>query len=115
MQNIKRDGYTLHLGNNPGELFKFYGVEEMHGLSLTECESYPATKDDAYIAGLANFIPNTENRFVYLNTDRWSYGLVFHEMMHHSLYRFGYNLELEEEIISWAEAEANAICEMFAP
>jgi len=52
---------------------------------------------------------------VYLNTDRWSYGLVFHEMMHHSLYRFGYNLELEEEIISWAEAEANAICEMFAP
>ena len=110
---VQRDGYTLLIGDNPSSLFTYFGVTEMHGLNLADCESYPSTKDNAYIAGLCNFIPHTNERFVYLNTSRWSYGLVFHEIMHQSLYKHEYNLELEEEIITWAENESNYIYDTF--
>ena len=113
MKVVERHGYKLLLGNNPSEVFKFFGVNEMHGLSLKDSQSYPTTKDDAYIAGLCNFIPNTDERFVYLNTSRWSYGLVFHEMMHQSFFKHDYDINKEESIITWAEVEANDIYETY--
>lgn len=118
---IKRPTYTLLLGDNPCEIFTYYGVEEMHGVSLKECEEYNNTKDDAYIWGLANFVPKANKeycqadaKFVFINLQRCSnnretFGGVFHEIMHHSLHIHNYNMDLEEEIISWAEIEAHDV------
>jgi len=113
MKEIQRNGYVLMLGDNPSELFLHFGVDEMHGLSLAEAQAHSTTKDNAYIAGLCNFIPGTSDRFIYLNTSRWSYGLVFHEMMHQSFFKYNYDVDKEEEMITWAETEANDIIKTF--
>lgn len=121
MIEIKRESYTLLLGNNPCEIFWHYGVEEMHGLNFKECILHPNTKDSAYIWGWANFVPKndknyhfSEPRYVFINLQRCgdnyeTYGGVFHELMHHSLHLHQYNMDLEEEIISWAEEETKEV------
>jgi len=121
MVEIKRDKYTLLLGKSPCELFWHYGVEEMHGLNYKDCVLYSNTKDDAYIWGLANYVPKDDQnykfgdaRFVFINLQRCAdnydtYGGVFHELMHHSLEMHNYNMDLEEEIISWAEQETKEV------
>lgn len=126
MVEIKRDNYTLLLGKNPCELFEHYGVDAMHGLDYKECLLYPNTKDDAYIWGLANYVPKDDKdykfgdaRFVFINLQRCAddydtYGGVFHELMHHSLEMHNYNVDLEEEIISWAEQETKQVFKLVA-
>ena len=121
---IKRNDYTLLLGNTPCEIFEHYGVDAMHGLDYKECLLYPNTKQDAYIWGLANYVPKDNNeyefgdeRFVFINLQRCSndyvtYRGVFHELMHHSLEMHNYNMDLEEEIISWAENESHEVFEL---
>jgi fructose 1,6-bisphosphatase len=86
-------------------------VDELHGLSLKECEAYKNTKSDSYIAGLSNVIPDTEKKFVFINLARCgndieTMGIVMHEMMHHSLWLHNYDIDKEEEIITWAENES---------
>ena len=90
----------------------------MHGLSLKECEIYNNTSDSAYIAGLSNFVPkesgeytDDDSRFVFINLNRCNndvetMGLIMHEMMHHSFFIHNYDVNKEEEIITWAEEEA---------
>ena len=124
MKEIKRNDYTLLLGKNPCEIFWHYGVEEMHGLNYKDCMLYPNTKDDAYIWGWANYVPKDDQnykfgdaRFVFINLERCgdnydTYGGVFHEMMHHSLEMHNYNMDMEEEIISWAEQETKEVFEL---
>lgn len=124
MIEIKRDTYTLLLGENPCEIFTHYGVEEMHGLNYKECMLYDNNSNDAYIWGLANYVPKESNeyafgdkRFVFINLQRCgnnyaTYGGVFHELMHHSLEMHNYNMDLEEEIISWAENESHEVFEL---
>jgi hypothetical protein len=51
---------------------------------------------------------------VFINLQRCAdnydtYGGVFHELMHHSLEMHNYNMDLEEEIISWAEQETKEV------
>jgi hypothetical protein len=124
MVEIKRDNYTLLLGESPCEIFEHFGVEEMHGLNYNDCVLYPNNKDDAYIWGLANYVPQDnkgykfgDKRFVFINLQRCAdnyqtYGGVFHELMHHSLEKHNYNMDLEEEIISWAENESHEVFEL---
>lgn len=121
MIEIKRDGYTLLLGKNPCEIFWHYGVEEMHGLNYKDCMTHHNTENQAYIAGWSNFAPKDNNdykfgddRYVFINLGRCSedyktYGLVFHELMHQSLYMHNYNMNLEEQMISWAESESHKV------
>jgi len=121
MVEIIRDKYTLLLGKNPCEIFWHYGVSQMHGLNYKDCVLYSNTKDDAYIWGWANYVPkDTQNykigdaRFVFINLQRCAdnyetYGGVFHELMHHSLEMHNYDMDLEEEIISWAEQETKEV------
>jgi len=121
MIEIKRDGYTLLLGKNACEIFAHFGVEEMHGLNSKECMLYDNNYNDAYIWGLANYIPKENKyyqfgdaRFVFINLQRCgnnyaTYGGVFHELMHHSLEMHNYNINLEEEIITWAENETHQV------
>ena len=110
--------YQLILSNNPCDIFKYFGVEELHGLNLTECQAYNNTNEDAYIAGLCNRIPNNNKMFIFLNTSRMNnckqkMSLIFHECMHLSLDIHNYDvMNKEEEIISYAETEANKIFDL---
>jgi hypothetical protein len=111
MISIFKLSYLLLLSKNPCELFTYFKVDELHGLSFAECEAHKNTKSDSYIAGMSNVIPNTDKRFVFINLSRCvndieTMGLVMHEMMHQSLWLYNYDINKEEEIITWAENES---------
>ena len=121
MNKIDRDTYTLLLSENPCDLFTYFNVDEMHGLNYTDCKAHVNTIDDAYIWGLANYIPKKDGnykcgdeRFIFINLLRYNdplstFGLIMHEMMHHSFELHNYNLHLEEDIITWAEHESHEV------
>ena len=121
MVTIIRAGYILLLSYNPCDIFTYYNVTEMHGLSITECQVHINTPESAYIAGLSNFVPkesgdytDDDPRFVFINLNRCNndvetMGLIMHEMMHHSFELHNYNLHLEEDIITWAENESHEV------
>ena len=110
--------YQLILSHKPCDIFNHFGVDELHGLSLHDCEEYNNTNQDAYIAGLCNLIPNSDKTFIFLNTSRMNnckekMALIFHETMHLSLEMHNHDVnEKEEQIISWAEAEAIKIFDL---
>ena len=118
MNKIDRGTYTLLLSQNPCEVFTYFDVDEMHGLSFAECVNL---KDNTYIAGWANYVPKESNqynendkRFVFINLLRCTdsiktFALIMHEMMHHSFFIHNYNMDLEEEIITWAENESHEV------
>jgi hypothetical protein len=106
MKAIPRDSYLLLISHNPCDIFDYFNVDEMHGLNKVDCERHINNTEQSYIAGWSNFIPNTEDRFVFINLSRCTITLIMHELMHHSLWLHGYDVEnSEEEIISWAELE----------
>ena len=115
---IDRNSYTLLLGSNPCEIFHYYGETEMHGLNYKDCILHNNTEKQAYIWGWANYVPkdskdyqHDDARYVFINLQRCgdnyeTFAGVYHEMMHHSLWLHNYNVQMEEEMISWAETEA---------
>lgn len=117
--------YTLLLSHNPCDVFTHFGVTEMHGLNLADCNAHANTKDSAYIAGWCNYVPkqsgdySTDNKhFVFINLSRCTNdirttGLVMHEMMHLSgeLYNGCWDSH-EEEMITWAEEETYKLVEI---
>jgi len=113
--------YLLIVGKKSEDMFTFFGVDEMHGLSLEECRLTNETPTNAYISGLCNQFPEDSSKyFIFINSDRIkgmfdsdaSYEaplLIMHECMHMSLEVNGTNLsdgELEEKAITWAEEES---------
>ena len=128
MITIFRNGYVLLLSYSPCEVFTYFNVKEMHGLSYIECDAYANTKDSAYIAGWSNFVPkasgdylDNDDRFVFINLSRCTdpvktFGLIMHELMHHSFWRHSYMAEAkEEEIITWAEEESYKVYDIVKP
>jgi len=128
MVTIFRAGYILLLSYNPCDVFNYFDVKEMHGLSLVECEAHPNDMDSAYIAGWCNFVPKEsgqyaegDRRFIFINLTRCAddiaaMGLIMHEMMHQSLYMHDYDIiNKEEEIITWAEKEAYKVFDLVKP
>ena len=114
--------YLLIIGTS-GELFDYFGVDEMHGLKKMDCYDTPT---DAYIAGLCNIFPDDldkepsqQRHFLFINRVRIGRSyldvlLIMHESMHLSLAVHGANLEvgdLEEKVITYAESTATEICE----
>tara|TARA_R110000803_G_scaffold21548_3_gene54249 strand:- start:10980 stop:11345 length:366 start_codon:yes stop_codon:yes gene_type:complete len=110
MYKINNAQYNLLLSFDPCEIFEYFSVTKLHGLSLVECMEYNNTSEDAYIAGLCNVSPNTGKRFIFINLSRCTddfhtMGLAMHETMH-----LGFSLlSEEEEIITFAEVEAYRI------
>ncbi len=109
---VNFEQYDLILSDDPCEIFKHYGVQAMHGLSLADCQAYSNTSEDAYIAGWCNISP-TGKPFVFINLSRCTdlikaTGLVMHEMCH--LYRI--LTDDEEKAISGAEAETYKVMEI---
>lgn len=117
--------YTLILSYDPCDIFRYYNVTEMHGLSLADCENHTNNTEQAYIAGLTNYEPKESDEygyedklFVYINLSRCTddihtTGLVFHEMMHCAghIYKGEWDY-YEEEMITWAEEETYKTVEL---
>ena len=109
--------YTLILSYNPCDIFTYYNVTEMHGLNLVDCDNYNNTTQDAYIAGLCNIIPNSDEYFVFINLSRCNsdvktFGLIMHEFTHLSFDIHNDDISKEEEIITWAEEESYKVFEI---
>lgn len=106
--------YTLILSNDPCDIFKYYNVTELHGLTIKDCESYKNTETDAYIAGFCNISPEGKP-FIFINLSRCTddvhtFALIFHEAMHLSGILFdGDWKNKEEDMITKAEKEAHKI------
>lgn len=111
MISYKRDGYELLLSYNPCEIFDYYKVDAMHGLNEVDCNAHENSTKSAYFAGWCNFIPGTADKYLFINLSRCTddihtFGLIMHELMHQAFDRFDEDVEMEEEMITWAEEEA---------
>lgn len=117
MKVIRKATYTLLLGKDSCELFKYFDVDELYGFSLKECTEYNNSGKEAYIKGMSNYIPKRDGDykhgddfFVFINTSSCTSYLstillINREMMHRAFELYNWDMEKEEEIISWAEKQ----------
>lgn len=112
--------FVLLIGNSAVDLFDYYGVQEMHGVSKTQCIERIA-EGGTYIDGFANYNPKDTALtkellpFVFINRqalhgDYRDVTLINHEMVHMSLLLHDWNVaDHEEMIVRWAEEKTNLI------
>lgn len=120
--------YILVIGKDATDIFKFYNVEEMHGLNLKDAQAEEIDKtkgNGVYIYGLTNYDPSDKKLtakspykpFIFLNMGtfkRYSADeqktAIMHETMHLAILLNNWNIkDKEEEAITFAEYEANKI------
>lgn len=113
--------YDLILSYDPCDIFRYYEVEEMHGLNLKDCRNYNNTKEDAYICGWCNYVPkNNKNysqddkMFIFINLNRCNNDIdlittLYHELTHYAFAQYNWNSDYEEEIITLAEEETKKV------
>jgi hypothetical protein len=121
MIEIKKEKYTLLLSDNPCQIFWHLGVREAHGLSYKECMLHKNNDTNAYIAGWCNYYPKESGNytkddpiFVFINLTRCTSELetiltLNHEFTHAALKIFDWDLQYEEDIITWSEVETRAV------
>ncbi len=122
--------YILLAGNNATEIFDYYKVSKMHGLNRADAQAEEVDKttgNGVYIYGLTNYDPEDKKLtakdpykpFLFINLGTFKkYSLtekatgVMHETMHMSIILNNWNIkDKEEEVITFAEEEANKIIE----
>lgn len=122
--------YILLAGNNATEIFDYYKVSKMHGLNRADAQAEEVDKsvgNGVYIYGLTNYDPADKKLiakdpykpFLFINLGTFKkYSLtekatgVMHETMHMSILLNNWNIkDKEEEVITFAEEEANKIIE----
>ena len=120
--------YLLLIGNDATDIFKYYNVEKMHGLNLNDAIAEEINKtvgNGVYIYGLTNYDPADKKLtakapfkpFLFLNMGtfkRYSPSeqatAIMHETMHMSILLNKWDIrDKEEEVITFAEEEANKI------
>jgi hypothetical protein len=120
--------YILLIGKDATDIFKFYNVKEMHGLNLKDAQAEEIDKtkgNGVYIYGLTNYDPSDKKLtakspykpFIFLNMGtfkRYSADeqktAIMHETMHLAILLNNWNIkDKEEEVITFAEDEANKI------
>ncbi len=120
--------YVLLVGQNATEIFDYYDVDEMHGLNLKDAKAEEVDKtvgNGVYIYGWTNYDPADKKLtgkdpykpFLFINLGTFSrYSItekataVMHETMHMSILLNNWKIaDKEEEVISYAEEEANKI------
>jgi hypothetical protein len=128
MKKIDMGDYILLAGNNATEIFDYYNVQEMHGLnrSNAQAEEVDKTKGNGvYIYGWTNYDPADKKLtakapykpFLFINLGTFKkYSLtekataVMHETVHMSILLNNWKItDKEEEVISYAEEQANKI------
>lgn len=120
--------YILIVGKDATDIFKYYNVNQMHGLNIKDAQAEEVDKtkgNGVYIYGLTNYDPADKKLtakapykpFVFLNMGTFrKYSpseqatAVMHETMHMSILLSNWNIkDKEEEAIGKAEEEANKI------
>jgi hypothetical protein len=128
MKKFDMGDYILLAGNDATEIFDYYSVDEMHGLNRKDAQAEEVDKtkgNGVYIYGWTNYdpadkkltakAPNKPFLFINLGTFK-KYSLtekataVMHETMHMSILLNNWKItDKEEEVISYAEEQANKI------
>jgi hypothetical protein len=130
MKKIDMGKYIVLIGDNATEIFDYYNVPEMHGLNRKDAQSEEVDKtkgNGVYIYGWTNYDPadkkltaKAPNKpFLFLNMGAFKkYNptekatAVMHETMHMSILLNNWNIkDKEEEVITFAEEQANKIIE----
>ena len=120
--------YILVIGKDATDIFKFYKVDEMHGLNLKDAQAEEVDKtkgNGVYIYGLTNYDPADKKLvakdpykpFLFLNMGTFKkYSAdeqktaIMHETMHVALLLYKWDADKKsEEIVTMAEDEANKI------
>jgi hypothetical protein len=107
--------FLFLLGDDSIDLFNYFNANKLHGLSRKDCENKTDTKYSAFIAGMCNVIPNSENKmYIFINSKRLGNGhkditLIFHEAMHLAFWKYNYDVSKEEEMITYAELTTSLI------
>jgi len=128
MKKIDMGDYVLLAGRNATEIFDHYNVSEMHGLNLADAKSEEVDKtvgNGVYIYGWTNYDPADKKLtakdpykpFLFINLGTFTkYSptekatAVMHETMHMSILLNNWNIkDKEEEVIGYAEEQANKI------
>ena len=110
----------LIVGENALDLFDYLKVDELHGLSRTECIERIEI-GGTYIDGMCNEFPTqqSEKKMYYLFINQGSFGinksenfgLIFHESTHYFFRKYWNELqEKEEQLITETENLAIDIC-----
>lgn len=128
VKNFDMGDYILVVGKDATDIFKFYGVDKMHGLNLKDAIAEEIDKtvgNGVYIYGLTNYDPADKKLtakdpfkpFVFLNTgtlkrlspDKQKTAIM-HETIHLSHILYKWDAEKKgEEMAELAEIEANEI------
>lgn len=130
MKKFDMGKYILLAGNDATELFDYYKVPEMHGLNRKDAQAEEIDKtkgNGVYIYGLTNYDPADKKLtakdpykpFLFINLGTFKkYSLtekatgVMHETMHMAILLNNWKItDKEEEVITFAEDEANKIIE----
>ena len=128
MKKIDMGDYVLLVGKNATEIFDYYDVDEMHGLNRSDAQAEEVDKtvgNGVYIYGWTNYDPADKKLtakapykpFIFINLGTFSrYSItekataVMHETMHMSILLNNWKIvDKEEEVISYAEEQANKI------
>lgn len=130
MKKIDMSKYVLLIGNNATEIFDYYNVAEMHGLNRKDAQAEEVDKtkgNGVYIYGWTNYDPEDKKLtakdpykpFLFLNMGAFKgYSItekataIMHETMHMAILLNNWKItDKEEEVISFAEEQANKIIE----
>lgn len=130
MKKIDMGKYIVLFGDNATEIFDYYKVDEMHGLNRKDAQAEEVDKtvgNGVYIYGLTNYDPADKKLtakepykpFIFINLGTFKrYSLtekataIMHETMHMSILLNNWKIvDKEEEVISFAEEQANKIIE----
>lgn len=130
MKKIDMGKYLLLIGKDATEIFDYYKVEEMHGLNRANAQAEEVdmtTGNGVYIYGLTNYDPADKKLtakdpykpFLFINLGTFKkYNVtekatgIMHETMHMSIILNNWDIkDKEEEVITFAEEEANKIIE----
>ena len=122
--------YILLIGNDATVPFDYYKVKEMHGLNRADAQAEEVDKtkgNGVYIYGWTNYDPTDKKLtakdpykpFLFINLGTFKkYSItekataVMHETMHMSILLNNWKItDKEEEVIGFAEDEANKIIE----
>lgn len=128
MKKYDMGKYVLLVGDNSTEIFDYYKVPEMHGLNRADAQAEEVDKttgNGVYIYGFTNYDPADKKLtakdpykpFLFLNMGTFKkYSLtekataIMHETMHMAILLNNWKItDKEEEVISYAEEEANKI------
>jgi len=112
------DKFELLMSKSAVDLFEYFNIEEIHGLSKSDCHKR-IKEGGTYFDGLCNYNPNdsTKKPFIFINessikNNHEDVTLLMHEVFHLSLMLHEWDIQnKEEEIVTFTEKTTNEVLE----